>query len=132
MSRAPAFCRIWNAFELSTFSRVTVRLSQSSQQASEARMSAAVSGAPHGFAHAGYRLEEIGEWCRKRDSNPRPPLYESGALPTELLRRFAALLIVARAPNRKNMTASPQSQVRGERLRAGRSVAGLEKFHRKS
>ena len=44
-------------------------------------------------------------WCRKRDSNPRPPLYESGALPTELLRRFKAHLITIRAPIRKNMTA---------------------------
>jgi hypothetical protein len=25
-------------------------------------------------------------WCRKRDSNPRPPHYECDALPTELLR----------------------------------------------
>jgi hypothetical protein len=45
---------------------------------------------------------------------------------------LAAILIVARAANRKNMSASPQSQVRGERLQAGRSVAGPEKFHRKS
>jgi hypothetical protein len=28
----------------------------------------------------------FGCWCRKRDSNPRPPHYECGALPTELLR----------------------------------------------
>ena len=50
------------------------------------------------------RGEEFGKWCRKRDSNPRPPLYESGALPTELLRHFG-LLIVARGQIRKNMTA---------------------------
>src|SRR3954453_442594 len=31
-------------------------------------------------------------WCRKRDSNPRPPLYESGALPAQLLRPRAAIV----------------------------------------
>ena len=28
------------------------------------------------------------KWCRLRDSNPRPPDYKSGALPTELYRLF--------------------------------------------
>src|SRR6056297_1444877 len=28
----------------------------------------------------------MGIWCRLRDSNPRPPDYKSGALPTELSR----------------------------------------------
>src|SRR5256885_14256375 len=27
-----------------------------------------------------------GNWCRLQDSNPRPPDYKSGALPTELSR----------------------------------------------
>src|SRR5262245_46799737 len=26
------------------------------------------------------------QWCRQRDSNPRPPDYKSGALPAELCR----------------------------------------------
>src|SRR5438105_8786748 len=30
-------------------------------------------------------------WCRRRDSNPRPPHYECGALPAELQRRRARL-----------------------------------------
>ena len=30
-------------------------------------------------------------WCRRRDSNPRPPHYECDALPTELLRPRWAL-----------------------------------------
>src|SRR4030095_15926835 len=57
------------------------------------------------------------QWCRKRDSNPRPPLYESGALPAELLRRFAAPLIVARGQIRKNRSTGPNPGVRGVRLR---------------
>src|SRR4051794_15422407 len=36
--------------------------------------------------------ENSENWCRKRDSNPRPPLYESGALPAELLRHRAAIV----------------------------------------
>ena len=31
-------------------------------------------------------IKERREWCRLRDSNPRPPDYKSGALPTELSR----------------------------------------------
>src|SRR4029077_6114598 len=44
--------------------------------------------AGHGINDVCQKLgEEGGRWCRKRDSNPRPPLYESGSLPTELVRR---------------------------------------------
>src|SRR5690606_108484 len=32
------------------------------------------------------RSERMRSWCRLRDSNPRPPDYKSGALPTELSR----------------------------------------------
>ena len=32
----------------------------------------------------------VRKWCRKRDSNPRPPHYECDALPAELLRHWAA------------------------------------------
>jgi hypothetical protein len=32
-------------------------------------------------------IEERVKWCRLRDSNPRPPDYKSGALPTELSRQ---------------------------------------------
>ena len=31
-------------------------------------------------------------WCRRKDSNPRPPDYKSDALPTELLRRYLLTL----------------------------------------
>src|SRR6185312_13278772 len=31
-----------------------------------------------------------GKWCRLRDSNPRPTVYKTVALPTELNRRFPA------------------------------------------
>lgn len=36
--------------------------------------------------HDGLLLLNIRGWCRRRDSNPRLPHYECGALPTELLR----------------------------------------------
>ena len=36
-------------------------------------------------------------WCRLRDSNPRPPDYKSGALPTVLSRRFGQLLAICDA-----------------------------------
>src|SRR5665811_1985834 len=34
----------------------------------------------------------LSRWCRRRDSNPRPPHYECDALPTELLRLFTGNL----------------------------------------
>src|SRR4051812_20906022 len=40
--------------------------------------------------HEDGETDLLENWCRKRDSNPRPPLYESGALPAELLRHRAA------------------------------------------
>ena len=36
-----------------------------------------------------YFIYQLFTWCRLRDSNPRPPDYKSGALPTELSRRAA-------------------------------------------
>src|SRR5579863_7080580 len=36
-------------------------------------------------------LNERLEWCRGRDSNPRPPHYECGALPAELPRHILRL-----------------------------------------
>src|SRR6266404_4567388 len=39
------------------------------------------------------------KWCRKRDSNPRPPHYECGALPTELLRREMRVPDTGRRPD---------------------------------
>src|SRR3981189_1381401 len=39
------------------------------------------------------------KWCRKRDSNPRPPHYECGALPTELLRREIRVPDTGRRPD---------------------------------
>src|SRR5258707_15876624 len=39
------------------------------------------------------------KWCRKRDSNPRPPHYECGALPTELLRREIRVPDTGRGPD---------------------------------
>src|ERR1044072_5935184 len=59
-------------------------------------------------------------WCRGRDSNPRPPLYESGALPTELPRHRNGLdgqLIVARAANRKARSAGPNPESTRERMK---------------
>src|ERR1700742_1406455 len=91
-------------------------------------------------------------WCRGRDSNPRPPLYESGALPTELPRHrmsfstrspdersdirdphvaslmratTMAALIAIRATNRKAKSAGRKpGKVRAGTHEAGRSVAG--------
>src|SRR4051812_42441946 len=107
----------------------------------------------HGLCSAAdLQRPSVENWCRKRDSNPRPPLYESGALPAELLRHRAAIvarmerseiresriplrfmratatsghLIVARVANRKNR----QSQGRpahnpGNKTRAGTHEAG--------
>ena len=37
----------------------------------------------------------LGEWCRLEDSNPWPPDYKSGALPTELSRRLVAIAPLA-------------------------------------
>jgi hypothetical protein len=35
-------------------------------------------------------------WCRRRDSNPQPPDYKSGALPIVLLRpKYALIVLVA-------------------------------------
>src|SRR5262245_17438348 len=36
------------------------------------------------------------EWCRLRDSNPRPPDYKSGALPTELSRPGSIHIYICR------------------------------------
>jgi hypothetical protein len=38
-------------------------------------------------------IEEHVKWCRLRDSNPRPPDYKSGALPTELSRHIAVFVV---------------------------------------
>src|SRR3954452_107075 len=47
----------------------------------------------HGLCSAAdLQRPSVENWCRKRDSNPRPPLYESGALPAELLRHRAAIV----------------------------------------
>src|SRR3954469_6375836 len=55
----------------------------------------------HGLCSAAdLQRPSVENWCRKRDSNPRPPLYESGALPAELLRHRAA--IVARMSEAKS------------------------------
>ncbi len=40
----------------------------------------------HPWSGHGFRFSFQDWWCRVRDSNPRPPDYKSGALPTELTR----------------------------------------------
>ena len=46
-------------------------------------------------------------WCRQRDSNPRPPDYKSGALPTELYRR-ATSETVTKEPTGLTIAYEPQ------------------------
>lgn len=36
------------------------------------------------------------KWCRLRESDPRPSLYRSDALPAELNRRFRGRLLASR------------------------------------
>src|SRR5260370_22320472 len=57
------------------------------------------------------------KWCRKRDSNPRPPHYECGALPTELLRREIRVPDTGRRPDW-------QARGFGQRRNSARSLPG--------
>src|SRR3954463_1112617 len=70
------------------------------------------------------RHQSLRRWCRKRDSNPRPPLYESGALPTELLRPVTCAPDNEPRPNPQEHDGRPQSLNTRGTPEAGRPVAG--------
>src|SRR6478752_693834 len=77
-------------------------------------------------APSGYASDfAVSEWCPRQGSNPRPPDYKSGALPTELSRPWkfkksegrdfsrarAATLLRRRRPRRRGLT-GPEFQLR--------------------
>ena len=68
-------------------------------------------------------------WCRLRDSNPRPPDYKSGALPTELSRPpRTRLWLICRTRGTVNglrLSLSPEWDNHGMRVAGGLMLEGI-------